>query len=89
MLFKVGDKVRIRRDLKTDMYYYNYNSSVRDMVVSGMYELRGKIATIVEFTSNGKYHIDLDNEWCYWTDSMFEIDNISMVKRLRGDKNDK
>lgn len=64
MRYKVGDKVKIRRDLEDGQKYGIY-------VVQEMQNLGGKTARITEVIDlYGMYHIDLDRY--YWTDEMFE-----------------
>jgi hypothetical protein len=66
MKYKVGDKVRIRKDLIIKEQY-NDLTFVPDMV-----QYMGKVATITEIRFEDVYGIDLDGcNWC-WTDEMFE-----------------
>lgn len=66
MKYKVGDKVRIREDLRIKEQY-NDLTFVPDMV-----QYMGKVATITEIRFEDVYGIDLDDcNWC-WTDEMFE-----------------
>lgn len=63
--FKVGDKVRIKKNLK-DFEFYGEDFYIREMD-----KYKGKIAT-VDKLYNKKYRLDIDNhEWC-WTDEMLE-----------------
>lgn len=69
MKYKVGDKVRIRKNLIIDERYNDLT------FVPAMAQYKGKVATITkikfEFEDYG-YGIDLDGcNWC-WTDEMFE-----------------
>lgn len=65
MKYKVGDKVRIREDLKFGEIYGGC------LFTKGMQNLAGKIARITEvYEHKGEYHIDSCD--CYWTDEMFE-----------------
>lgn len=65
--FKVGDKVRIKKDLEADCYYDDcyFNSEMK--------KYRGEIAT-VDFcsTMNGIYLINIDNHGWNWSDEMLE-----------------
>lgn len=64
--FKVGDKVRIKKDLKDGEFYGE------DFYNGEMDKYKGKIATIDKCIYNKKYRLDIDNhEWC-WTDEMLE-----------------
>ena len=65
MKYKVGDKVRVRSDLKINEDY-GLQTFVREMS-----QYIGKVVTIQETYSN-KYNIKEDNEEWYWTDEMFE-----------------
>lgn len=67
MKFKIGDKVRIRKDLKEGD---NFKLSVTD----DMEELKGKIVTITEAWENdgGRYSINKDLHNYTWTEDMFE-----------------
>lgn len=68
MKYKVGDKVKIREDLKVE---HLYGGSA--WVTQGMHNLGGKIATIVGVNKRrGVYCIDLDNSSYLWTSEMFE-----------------
>lgn len=65
MKFKVGDKVRVRKDLEVDKWYGD------DSVVDEMLQMRGKEVTISRII-NSEYKILEDfGGWC-WTDEMFE-----------------
>src|SRR5574344_1431094 len=67
MKFKVGDKVRIRKDLNL---YNNYDNCG---AVSEMLEYKGDIATILKvFELSNCYKINIDNQQWHWTDKMFE-----------------
>lgn len=63
MKFKVGDRVRVRKDLKYNSFY----GGVR--VNSEMVNNKGKILTIIE-TYDGTYLME-GSAW-FWTDEMFE-----------------
>ena len=65
MKYKVGDKVRIRKDLERGWKYGGY------CVTSQMQNLGGKITRIAKvFKDAGCYRIDSCS--CNWTDEMFE-----------------
>lgn len=66
MKYKVGDRVRVRKDLLMGKAY-NGSHFTRQM-----YELLGKIVRISEVYTDF-YRIDaMDYEYCSWTDAMFE-----------------
>ena len=64
MKFKVGDKVRIKENLKEGNDYKYY-------VHSNMQNLAGKIVTI-ESVREESYKIEQDNGYWDWTEDMFE-----------------
>lgn len=74
MKYKVGDKVRIRSDLKENEIYDGY------VAISNMLELAGEIVTISHILSGTEYVCSLGSKQCYrikemgccWTDDMFE-----------------
>lgn len=71
MKYKVGDKVRIRKDLEVGVYYGGC------LFAPKMQNLCGEIAYITGFYKHcGAYHIDSSTE--YWTDEMFEEDKEKM-----------
>lgn len=80
--YKVGEKVRVRSDLSTNKEYYMEESDSRDVAVSGMLDLKGKIVTIKRVYS--KYNIE---EMGYaWTDEMFEpVFKVGDKVKLRDD----
>lgn len=65
--YKIGDKVRIREDLKSGEKYGDVT------YVDDMNKHKGKIATITNYAGiyHPSYFIDLDEETYYWTDEMF------------------
>lgn len=67
--YKVGDKVRVRKDLKVGIDY-GCNNTTPHMV-----ELCGQVVTITKCTSTGRhsqYHIAEDKRGYFWTNEMFE-----------------
>ena len=64
MKYKVGDVVRVRKDLCWGSEYNNW------MVVNSMLEYRGMTVTIARVDFD-HYHIKEDGH-CAWTDEMFE-----------------
>lgn len=77
MKYKVGDKVRVRKDLE----------KLVDYDISDWSVLRGKIVTIVDIdNSNKTYQIDEDFGDYDWTDNMFEgkvDDKMEDIEKLR------
>lgn len=67
MKYKVGDKVRIRRDL---MIFERYGSQT---FVKQMEKYKGMPATILEVFSDTYYIKEDKGENWYWTDEMFEV----------------
>lgn len=68
MKFKIGDKVRIRKDLKEGDRFGIY-------VTDEMEELAGEIVTITQVNKSlvgVKYAIDKDDGFYSWTEDMFE-----------------
>lgn len=68
MKYKVGDKVRVRKDLQIGTNYGDY------MFVSGMDDYKGSVVTISEAFSSVCY-IKEDKEKWGWTDEMFETED--------------
>jgi hypothetical protein len=67
---KIGDKVRIRNDLKGDTYYGGLYFD------SGMEKFNGETHEIVEKNTNGNYLLDIDIEerhYWVWNDAMVEL----------------
>lgn len=76
---KVGDKVKIRKDLKANV---DYGSTV---AVGKMCTFSGKMATIIEVDSKYEcYFIEEDDGYFCWTDEMFEdpITNADRIRRM-------
>lgn len=75
--FKVGDKVRVRKDLKCGEYYMR-DGETKDSFIGDMKELMGKVVTIDKITESGKYRI-VEHRY-NWTDEMFEPDVVKIEK---------
>lgn len=76
MKYKVGDKVRIRKDL---VMGGNYGDSV---AVDDMVDMGGNVVTI-ERVGNLGYYIEEDPDGCCWTDEMFEpVEEMSAIEAL-------
>lgn len=74
-MFKVGDRITVREDLKEgtiDFHGDTRYGTKGESVVSDMMKYRGKSAVITEVSSNGKYYLDIDKEFWSWTHHMFE-----------------
>ena len=65
MKYKVGDKVKVRKDFKTCDTYGGY------YVTDNMHKLAGKTVTISD-VYECKYAICEDDKRYCWTDEMFE-----------------
>lgn len=69
MKFKIGDKVKIREDLAIGMGGNNAG------IVGEMLKYKGKIATVIGYTSTGYYRLNIDNKDCgrwSWDDEVLE-----------------
>ena len=81
--FKVGDKVRVRKDLKVGNY--GCNNATPYMV-----EFNSQVVTITKCISIGRqseYHIAEDKRGCFWTNEMFEpIQPEEITITRHGDK---
>ncbi len=69
MKFKVGDEVRVRKDLEIDETYGE------NIFVEEMKYLWGEIVTISKVCEAGKYRLAEDETGCCWTDEMLEAVN--------------
>ncbi len=65
MKFKVGDKVKIRKD-------FSKTKSYKITPVLNMEKYKGKIAEIQRISTGGNYNLDIDNMEWYWSDDMLE-----------------
>lgn len=65
MKYKVGDKVRVRRDLEEYGQYGKYSAN------RNMAELHGSIVEIKK-VENEKQRYEINDNLYYWTDEMFE-----------------
>ena len=77
MKFKVGDKVRVRGDLKNGERYHMASKKISEVAMGPMVDLKGQIVTISGITSSGMYTVKecllSDASTRYrWTDEMFE-----------------
>ena len=82
MKHKVGDKVKIRRDLQVGKIYNGV------AVVEEMVELAGKTATIecVDEDCYGdiNYYLEEDKDGWYWTELMFDyaVTNADRIRNM-------
>lgn len=81
MKYKVGDKVRVRKDLKCGEWYKNKSKSQMSLVTKGMSRFIGKEVTIVAISPYGDYRIKEDNEPQEWAEFLFEgLTNTDTLK---------
>lgn len=79
--YKIGDKVRVRSDLKSDTWY----NSV--LVNCTMAESRNEILTIEKIVGNKEYRVE-ENQWL-WGEDMFEpVEETVTLKELKEIKKD-
>ena len=86
MKHKVGDKVKIRRDLQVGKIYNGV------AVVEEMVELAGKTATI-EWVNEDcygdiNYYLEEDKDGWYWTELMFDyaVTNADRIRNMSDEK---
>ena len=78
MNYKIGQKVRVKKNLKGNSYY----GSPTLYFANEMEKYRGKVFTIIKITKKDHYRLgsgDLPNikEWL-WNDDMLEPNNSSL-----------
>lgn len=79
--YKIGDKVRVKSDLKSDTWY----NSV--LVNCTMVESRNEILTIEKIVGNKEYRVE-ENQWL-WGEDMFEpVEENVTLKELQEIKKD-
>ena len=71
MKYKVGDKLRVKKDLKIDTAYFMEDRSGSDCIVDDMLQFSNQVAVITH-CNDTFYQINLDKGAYYWTDEMFE-----------------
>ena len=76
MLYKPGDRVVVRDDMKVEEYYCNKdNEDAAARLVKPMNDLAGKTVTIYRIASASIdrkfYRIDADGGMFFWSDNMF------------------
>ena len=77
MKYRVGSRVRVRKDLKRHEYYLMEDGITEDCVTEDMLELCGKVVTISY--ADGKYKIKEDYGGFWWTDGMFGTSKCLMA----------
>lgn len=83
MKYKVGDKVRIRKDLNINKEYNGVN------VNEEMMSWEGEEVTISEvLAEDNGYEIEEDDGYFLWTDSMFEdaMTNADKIRNMRDEE---
>ena len=79
MEYKVGDKVRVRKDLEADSYYGE------DLFTTDMKKYLGKTMTISSIVENCEYMLKEDTGHWHWTDEMLEdVEDITIL--VKGNK---
>lgn len=70
---KVGDLVQIKQGLDIFKDYCMFhNRYINDCVTEQMRQHSGKMTRVTEITLWGKYHLEIDNGACNWTDEMLD-----------------
>ena len=77
MKYRVGSRVRVRKDIKDRKYYLMDDGVTEDCVVEDMLKFRDKIVTISY--ADGKYKIKEDGGDFWWVDGMFGQSKCLMV----------
>lgn len=70
MRYKVGDKVKVRKDLVVGNFYKMNDTNDMHLYHSYLDMEKGRVLTIKEVLDN-KYKVE-ENIW-YWADEMFEL----------------
>lgn len=74
MKYKVGDKVRVREDLK---------DGARWNVTPEMLAYKGMVATVIGFIGMSNYRLDIDSEKWSWSDEMLEeVATVELVEQV-------
>lgn len=74
MKYKVGDRVRVRKDLEVDKRYGD------DIFTKDMKKYAGKTMTVGTCIWAGKYRLKEDNDKRNWTDEMLEdVEDITIL----------
>ena len=75
MKFKVGDKVRVRKDLEVDKRYGSH------VFVDGMQNYRGKVMEVESIWNDEYYLKETVQDWAF-TDEMLEPIEDALVEEL-------
>lgn len=87
MLYNIGQKVLVRKDLDWRKSYSMEGDLHTNSVSISMQKFRGKIVTITHLSSGGSgYRIKEDNQEWVWTDEMLELSNEITLKLLEEKK---
>ena len=87
MKYKVGDKVKVREDLKVGKRYNMADKSADDIFTIDMSKFKGQVVIISKIKAGGTYEIDVDKNYVKyaWVDEMFEP--VEFTRRFKvGDK---
>jgi hypothetical protein len=85
MKYKVGDKVRVRKDIKCGEWYTNKSKSCGALITKEMSRFIGNEVTIAAISPYGGYYIKEDDEPHAWEEFLFEglaNEAPSIVKRI-------
>lgn len=77
MKYKIGSRVRVRKDIECHRYYLMEDGIAEDCVVKEMLKFRGKVVTISY--AGGKYKIKEDGGNFWWVDGMFDTSKCLMA----------
>lgn len=77
MKYKVGNRVRVRKDIKCREYYLMEDGFAGDCVTKEMIKFRDKVVTISY--ADGKYKIEEDGGDFWWVDGMFGTSKCIMA----------
>lgn len=77
MKYKVGNRVRVRKDIKYGEHYLMENGDEWDCVTKEMLKFRGKVVTISY--AGSKYRIEEDGGDFWWVDGMFGTSKCIMA----------
>ena len=73
MLFVIGQKVKIKKNLSVYEPYYDITKTNNNIAIPAMLEFSGQIVTITHYRF-GQYHIKEDKGMYLWIDGMFDLE---------------
>jgi len=73
MLFAIGQKVKIKKNLSIHKTYYDITKTNYNIAIHEMLKFSGRIVTITHY-SFGQYHIKEDKGMFFWIDEMFDLE---------------